>query len=124
MTLKSFSLWLEEMDDNHKLRSMLLKRLGFDPKADDAINIKIRDLDKSRLKDSIGSMGLDDDTVMELQMWIDQHPDSNLSNLLSQMRDDEMDNLTTDLPSKPAVLPKGTQPMPKPMQMPQQNIQF
>jgi hypothetical protein len=108
--MKSFKLWMEEVEEDRRLRSMLFKRLGFDPKSEDSVTIKIRDLDKSRLKDYLASMGFDSDKIIQLQTWVDQNPEANLHNLLSQMQGTIPDEEETDLPSVPAELPSEQQP--------------
>lgn len=107
--MKSFTLWLEEKE--HHYTRMLLRRLGFDPH--ETPDIKLRELNKDRLKDQLGNMGLDPDKVTQLQNWVDMNRDSTLQNLLDQIDDEEMPNDSEELPGQPAQLPQG---QPKPQQ--------
>lgn len=114
---KTFKLYVEEKEqENRHLRGMLLQRLGFEPKAMDDSTIKLRDLSKDRLKQAVSSMGLDDDTVQQLQNWIDNNPDTTLQNLMAQISGGQMNNddfgQQQDVPEKPAELPQG-QPKPE-----------
>ncbi len=113
--LKTFRLYVEERDQDHHMQSMLLQRLGFEPKAMDDSTIKLRDLNKDRLKQAVSSMGLDQDTVQQLVNWIDNNPDTTLQNLLAQIKGGGMNNDDfgqNDVPEAPADLPIG-QPKPE-----------
>jgi len=107
---KTFKLFVEEREQDRHMQNLLLRRLGFEPKAMDVTTIKLRDLDKDRIKQAIGSMGLDSDTVDQLQNWVENNPDTTLQNLLAQVNSQPTDDFgQNDIPSQPAQLPQGQQ---------------
>lgn len=115
---KTFKLYVEEKEqDDRRMRAMLLQRLGFEPKAMDQATIKLRDLSKDRLKQAVGSLGLDQETVQQLQNWITNNPDTTLQNLMAQIQgvplDSTADDQPQDVPMAPAEIPEG-QPKPPP----------
>lgn len=119
---KSFKLYVEEKElEDRSMRTMLLQRLGFEPKAMDDSTIKLRDLSKDRLKQAVGSLGLDQETVQSLHNWIENNPDTTLQNLMAQVSgvsDGQMNNDEfgqQDVPEAPAELPQG---QPKPPRKP------
>jgi hypothetical protein len=117
---KTFKLFVEEREQDRTMQAMLLKRLGFEPKAMDVTTIKLRDLSKDRLKQAIGSMGMDPDTVQTLTNWVENNPDTTLQNLLAQVSGQPRvsdDPGQSDMPNQPAELPQG-QPKPERRPMP------
>jgi hypothetical protein len=117
---KSFRMWLEERKGERNLKHMLLNRLGFEPHAMDTTTIKLRDLNRNHVKKALGTMGLDPDTVQNLQNFVDTNPDTTLQNVLDQLDSSQVnDQDKAELPSEPAKLPKG-QKKPLPQQKPQQ----
>src|SRR5688572_29646428 len=111
MSIKRFSVWLEERQYGHvrhaqhidRMTSMLLGKLGFDKKALEKQDIKLGIVNKERLKDAIDSsqqeLGLSDEDIARKSPPQDE------------------------LPGVPAVFPQG-QPKPPPQQPPMPNPQM
>ncbi len=106
---KTFKLWLEEKESDRSVKTMLLKRLGFEPDIMDNSSIKLRDLSRERLVDQLGKMGFEDDRVELLQNWVKMNPDATLQNLLDQIGQDDVATPQDDeeMPSKPAKIVPG-----------------
>lgn len=112
--MKSFSIWLEEKEQYRKTRKMLLDRLGFNDTSLEDHAIKIRNINKNRLQQAVSSMGLADDNLDKVLNWVKMYPDSTLQELLSQLKDYEIQgDEISDLPSKTAELPAGSPKPPK-----------
>jgi hypothetical protein len=118
---KTFKMFVEEKEEERQLKNMLLKRLGFEPRAMEMSTIKLRDMNRNHVKKALSTMGLDPDSVQNLNNFIDTNPDTTLQNLLDQLNSIQMTtDDQTDVPSEPAKLPQG---QPKPKQQPLQKQQ-
>ncbi len=89
------------------LKNMFLSRLGFEQHAMDTATIKLRDLSRNHVKEALGSIGLDDETLEKMKNFVDTNPDTTLQNLLDQINTAQTDDSgETKIPSKPGKLPR------------------
>lgn len=106
--------WVEQRDNS--IRNNLLHRLGFQqPETVDAMSIKIGE-QPDKIKQAIGSIGLDSETVYNYQKWVDENPAGTVATLLTKMLGtveeprrihQNKPHPEANLPGKPAVLPPG-----------------
>lgn len=118
---KSFLMWLEDrVGDNH-FRNKLLKRLGFsNPENIDPSTIKLADQPTNHLKQVLGTLGLDEETVDNIRRFVDSNKGATLQQVLNQLEAPDITSSDTEeLPSQPAELPKGQDKPVIPQQPPQ-----
>jgi len=120
--ITNFGIWLEIREQERKIRSMLLTRLGYKPDSVEALD---NDLSEKPLDDyeaALKTMGLDADIVSELVNFVRENQGSTIGDLLQQI--DKLDIPEKEepaAPTRPAQIPPG-QFIPK--QPPQQQQQM
>jgi hypothetical protein len=122
--MKTFGRWLEEKLEQRNLKHALLDALQLAKNALDGGNdVPIRMINLNRLKEKISSLGLTpEDQEKLINYAITQKDGGTLKGLLAMVDADDIESQDTTS-SRPAVLPQGTQPAPKPLNTQQRQQQ-
>lgn len=109
----NFKLWLEEKLDERKIRKMILRRLGYNPRHaldDSSVNTTKISSIKTKLLKALDTIGLEEEDAEKLKNWIKTYPESTLQDLLNQIDPKDITNkkeISSKLPGEKAILPKG-----------------
>jgi len=122
----NFGIWLEIREQERKIRSMLLTRLGYKPDSVEALDNDLSEKPLDDYESALKTMGLDADTVSELVNFVRENQGSTIGDLLQQIdRLDVPEKEEPAAPTRPAQIPPGQfvpkqLPQQQQMQMPQQ----
>lgn len=114
----NFKLWMEEKSSERKIRGMFMRRLGFDKAAMDDSSVQTMKISsyRDRIEKALRSMGLNEEKLNQMILWMKNYPERTLQDLLNQIDPSDVDlpkNSQKELPGEPAKLPPG-QEMPQP----------
>lgn len=116
---KSFRLWLEEKSEKRDIWRKLLKNLDFsydDDSLADFEGIKLRRINKEKLKSALSTMGLDQDKLENILNNLKTMPDSTLKELIAQISELDLPEQETEMPTRQAEVPQSHHHQQKPPQ--------
>jgi len=124
--ITNFTIWLEIREQERKIRSMLLTRLGYKPDSVEALDNDLSEKPLDDYETALKTMGLDPDTVAELINFVKENQGSTIGDLLQQI--DQLDLPEKEepaAPARPAAIPPGQfiPKQPQQQQMPPKMIQ-
>lgn len=121
--MKKFTVWVEDQLEKQRLVRILLDRLGYDRNTLDNNNdIIITDRKLSNIIDAINALPVGEENQQAMITFAQQNQKNLSLRALANKINPNDAEAQDKISSKPAVLPQGNQPAPKPViNQPQQN---